>query len=88
MMTVPLQTEQLARRVAALSGLTPEEVLRKAVEAEALLVGLAVVDDVGPVTRKVDPQRAREIAHRVASRPLRDARPPKAILDDAWGRAG
>jgi hypothetical protein len=32
----------------------------------------------------IDLDRVREITRRVASRPLRDARSPKEILDDAW----
>jgi hypothetical protein len=79
MMTVPPETEQLARRVAAQSGLTPEEVLRKAVETEALLVGITAVE------RRGDPDRAREFIQRVASKPLLDERPAKEILDEAWG---
>ncbi len=79
MMTVPPETEQLARRVAAQSGTTPEEVLRKAVETEALLAGIAVV------SRKGDPDRVREFIQRVASKPLLDERPAKEILDEAWG---
>jgi hypothetical protein len=82
MMTVPPETEQLARRVAAQSGTTPEEVLRKAVETEALLAGVAVSGIAG---RKGDPDRAREFIRRVASKPLLDERPAKEILDEAWG---
>jgi hypothetical protein len=79
MMTVPPETELLARRVAAESGTTPEEVLRKAVETEALLAGIAVVG------RKGDPDRARKFIRLVASKPLLDKRPAKEILDEAWG---
>jgi hypothetical protein len=82
MMTVPPETEQLARRVAAHSGTTPEEVLRKAVETEALLAGIAVS---GIMSRKGDPDRVREFIRRVATKPLLDERPAREILDQAWG---
>ena len=82
MMMVPPETEQLARRVAAESGTTPEEVLRKAVEAEALLAGIGI----GHLpSRKGDLERAREFIRRVAAKPLLDERPAKEILDEAWG---
>jgi antitoxin VapB len=82
MLAVPPETEELARRVAEQSGRTPEEVLRKAVETEALLAGVAVG---GGVSRKGDPDRAREFIRRVASKPLLDQRSAKEILDEAWG---
>jgi antitoxin VapB len=86
MMIVPPETERLARRVAAHSGKTPEEILRKAVETEALLIGLAP-GEIGFPNKPVDLQRVREIARRVAAGPLLDTRPAKAILEDAWGRS-
>ncbi len=82
MMAVPPETEQLARRVAEQSGRTPEEVLKKAVETEALLAGIAVGS---VVSRRGDPERAREFIRRVASKPLLDQRSTKEILDEAWG---
>jgi len=84
MITVPPETEQLVRRVAAVSGKSPEDVLRKAVETEALLAGVAIPE--GPARRKeIDMDRVREIIEWVASRPLLDKRPAKEILDEAWG---
>jgi antitoxin VapB len=86
MITVPPETEQLARRVAAHSGKTPEDVLRRAVETEALLAGVTIAEGAKPA-REIDADRVRQITRRVVSRPLLDPRPAKEILDDAWGRS-
>ena len=81
--TLPAETEQLARRVAARSGRTLEDVLREGVEMEARIAGIAVADN--SASRKpADIDRARDIARRISSRPLLDPRAPLDILEDAW----
>lgn len=87
MIAMPLETEQLIRRVAAQTGKTPEDALRRAVEAEALLAGVALPEGAG-TRREIDINRVHEIIEWVASRPLLDQRPAKEILDDAWSRQG
>lgn len=60
MITLPPETEQLARRVAEQSGKTPEEVLKQGVEMEARIARVVVAKGAAP--RKVNIERAREIA--------------------------
>jgi antitoxin VapB len=78
---LPPETEELARLVAARSGKTLEDVLKQGVEMEARIAGVAVATPRKPAS--ID--RAREIAMGIASRPLLDTRPPRDILDQAWG---
>ncbi len=81
--TLPPETEELARLVAARSGKTLEDVLKEGVEMEARIAGVAVPEStVALEPARVD--RAREIAKRIASRPLLDPRTPRAILEQAW----
>jgi antitoxin VapB len=81
--TLPPETEQLARRVAARSGKTLEDVLKAGVEMEARIAGIAVAESA--VSRKpADVDRARDIARRISSRPLLDPRTPRDILEQAW----
>jgi antitoxin VapB len=87
MITLPPETEQLARLVAQRSGKSPEDVLRQGVEIEARLAGVSIAEAHG--TRKfVDIGRVREITRRVTSKPVLDSRTPKEILDHAWGNPG
>ena len=79
---LPPETEQLARRVAAQSGKTLEDVLIAGVEMEALIAG--VVAESAVRRRPADVDRAREIARRISSRPLLDPRAPRDILEQAW----
>ncbi len=81
--TVPPETEQLARRVAAHSGRTLEDVLKEGVEMEARIAGIAIAESTAP-RKPAHVNRAREIAQRIASRPLLDPRPPGDILEQAW----
>jgi hypothetical protein len=46
--TLPPETEQLARRVAARSGKTLEDVLKAGVEMEARIAGVAVAESTVP----------------------------------------
>jgi antitoxin VapB len=87
MITLPAETERLARLVAVHSGKTPEDVLKEAVENQARLAGIAVAE---PVNRgnTIDMDRVRQITNRVVSKPRPDPRPPKEILDGAWGKPG
>ena len=81
--TLPPETEELARRVAARSGKTLEDVLKEGVEIEARIAGVAVAESTALRTpARID--RAREIAKRIASRPLLDPRTPRDILEQAW----
>ena len=83
--TLPPETEELARLVAARSGKTLEDVLKQGVEMEARIAGVAVAENMAP-RKPAAVDRAREIAVRIASRPLVDTRPPRDILEQAWGR--
>ena len=84
MITLPPETEELARRVAARSGKTLEDVLKEGVEMEARIAGVAIAEGTAP-RKPAQVDRAREIAKRIASRPLLDPRPPRDILEQAWG---
>jgi antitoxin VapB len=81
--TLPPETEELARMVAARSGKTLEDVLKQGVEMEARIAGVAVAESAVP-GRPARVDSAREIAKRIASRPLVDPRTPRAILEQAW----
>jgi antitoxin VapB len=87
MITLPTETEELARRIAARRGKTPEDVLKDGVETEARLAGVAIAEGAKP-RKEIDVERVREIARRVASLPLLDRRSPREILDQAWSRDG
>jgi antitoxin VapB len=84
MITLPPETEELARLVAARSGSTLEDVLKEGVEMEARIAGVAIAESSAP-RKPAQVDRAREIAKRIASRPLLDPRPPRDILEQAWG---
>jgi len=87
MIMLPPETERLARLVAAHSGKKPEDVLKEAVENQARIAGIAIAETAKP-GGSIDMDRVLQITRRVASRPLLDPRPPKQILDQAWGEAG
>ena len=82
MTTLSPEIERLARLVAAQTGKTAEEVIREAIEAQARIAGVEI-DEPPAASRTVDLARVREITRSVASRPLRDTRTPKEILDKA-----
>jgi hypothetical protein len=79
MIVLTPEIEELARHVAARSGRTPEDVLKEGVEMEARIAGVAIAESSKP-RRHADLDRAREIARRIASRPLLHRRPPREIL--------
>lgn len=81
--TLPPETEQLARCVAALSGKTLEDVLKEGIEMEARIAGIAVAESTVP-RKPADVDRARDIARRISLRPLLDPRTPQDILEQAW----
>ena len=87
MLTLPPETERLARLVAERSGMSPEDVLRQGVETQARMAGVAIAES-GKPRNEIDPARIREIVRRVAEQPLRDTRTPKEIRDQAWGGPG
>lgn len=87
MLTLPPETERLARLVAERSGKSAQDVLRQAVEAQARLAGIAIAES-GKPRGDIDLARIREIIRRVAEQPLRDPRTPKDIRDQAWGDPG
>jgi hypothetical protein len=72
-----------ARRVAARSGKTIEDVLKAGVEMEARIAGVAVAESTAS-RKPADLDRAREIARRISLRPLLDPRTPRDILEPAW----
>lgn len=87
MLTLPPETERLARLVAERSGTSPEDVLRQAVETQARMAGVAIAES-GKPRGDIDLARIREITRRVTEQPLRDPRTPKDIRDQAWGEPG
>lgn len=82
--SLPPETEELARLVGARSGKTPEDVLREGVEIEARLAGVTIPERTQPA-KTFNTDRVREIVRDIASAPLRDARSAGEILDEAWG---
>jgi hypothetical protein len=82
MITLPPETEQRARRVAARSGKTLEDVLKVGVEMETWIAGIAVAESTVP-RKPAEVDRARDIAWRISSRPLLDPRSPHEILEQA-----
>jgi antitoxin VapB len=82
MITLTPDIEQLARRVAARSGRTPEDVLKDGVAMEALIAGIVTTEATTP--RAVNMDRVRKITQRVSRQPLRDPRSPREIADEAW----
>jgi len=87
MITLPAEIERLARLVAVHSGKTVEGLDKEAVENQARLVGITIAGALKPGS-KIDMDRVRQITRRVVSKPLVDTRPPKEILDQAWGKLG
>ena len=87
MITLPPETEELVRLVAARSGKTPEEVLDEGVRTAAHIAGVAIAETNKP-RKEIDVERVREIARDVSSAPLLDTRTAKEIRDQAWGRPG
>ncbi len=81
---LPVEIERLARLVAGRSGKAPEDVLKEALENQARLAGISTAEILNARAR-IDMDRVRQITRRVASKPLLDSRPPKEILDQAWG---
>jgi antitoxin VapB len=73
MITLPPETERLARLIATHSGTTPEQVLEEAVEAHAREVG---------VTLRARPSfdRMMTISERFAAYPALDRRSPDEII--------
>jgi hypothetical protein len=87
MISLSAEMEELARRLAERNGKTPEQVVADAIAAEAHAAGL--VTDASEAARKdIDLDRVAEIVRRVSARPLRDRRPARDILAEAWERAG
>ncbi len=81
--TLPPETELLARCVATRSGKTLEEVVKAGVEMEAQIAGVTVAESTAS-RKSADIDRARDIARRISSRPLLDPRTPPDILEQAW----
>ena len=78
MITIPPETERLARLVATRSGTTPEQVLKEAVEARAREAG-GVSTDQHPFG-KPSLDRMMAISDRFAGYPLLDRRSPDEII--------
>ena len=81
---LPPETEQLARRIAARSGKTLEDIVKAGVETEARIAGVAVAESTVMAPKAANVDRARDIARRISSRPLLDPRTPRDILEQAW----
>jgi antitoxin VapB len=79
MITVPPETEQLARLVATRSGTTPEQVLKQAVEAHAREVGVTPTDNRHPSGRP-SLDRMMAISERFAAYAVLDRRSPDEIV--------
>jgi antitoxin VapB len=73
MITLPPETERLARLIATQSGTTPAQVLKEAVEAHARKVGVTL-----PARPSVD--RMMAISERFAAYPVLDPRSPDEII--------
>ena len=85
MLTLPPETEQLARLLAARGGTTPEAIVREAVEAKAREAGVAAPTQ-PPPKRKRTFAEMKAISLRSAARPIIDARSPDEIIGyDEWG---
>lgn len=84
MITLPPEAEHLARLLAARSGVTPEQVLKEALETQARIVGVSIAEGTKPA-KDIDLDRVRQITRRVSSRPILDHRTPQTILNQAWG---
>ena len=85
MITLPPETEQLARLVAARSGTTPERVLKEAVEARAREAGVMPTANQHP-SGKPSADRMMAICERFAAHPVLDSRSPDEIIgyDEFW----
>lgn len=79
MIAIAPDIERLARRVADKLGSTPENVIRRAVEASARAAGLAQGHFAADAAAKI--AAARAILARGDKRPILDTRSPDDILD-------
>jgi antitoxin VapB len=79
-MDLPIETEQLARLVAAKVGKTPQEVVREAVEERARAAGL--VSERHGARRRMTVERMLAVGAEIAAMPLLDPRSPREIMDD------
>ncbi len=79
MLTIPTDTEKLARLLARKTGKSPEDVIRLAVEASARDSGL-IDHGIDNVERQAMIDAARAIATRSAKRPVLDTRSEDEIL--------
>lgn len=87
MIFISAEAEELVRCLAEHNGKTPEQVVEEVIEAEARVAG--IVANASEASRKnVDIERVGEIVRRISGRLLRDRRPARDILDEAWGRSG
>ena len=79
MLRLTLETEQLARKVAARVGRRPEELIRAALEREAKALGV-YTDQPGKQRMTVEQMIA--LGKKVTALPLLDPRSPKEIMDE------
>jgi antitoxin VapB len=79
MITVPPETERLARLGATRSGTTPEQVLKEAVEAHAREAGVVPTGD-QHLSGKPSLDRMMALSERFAGYPVLDRRSPDEII--------
>lgn len=79
MLTIPTDTERLARLLASKMGKSPEDIIRQAVEATARTAGV-IDDEIADAERAAMIDAARSIVARSVNRPVLDARSEDEIL--------
>ena len=85
MLTIPTDTERLARLLASKMGKSPEDIIRQAVEATARTAGV-IDDEIDETERAAMIDAAQAIVARSAMRPVLDARTEDEILGyDEYG---
>lgn len=79
MLQLTPDTEQLARRLAARVGRTPEDLVRDAIERQAKALGVA---DEPPARKRMTVEEMLAMGEKVRALPLLDPRSPQEIMDD------
>jgi antitoxin VapB len=80
---IPAEVEELVRQIAAKTGVSPDSVVREAVEVRAKALGL-----LAPRQRRFDEAKIRAIIERITALPVLDIRSDEEILgyneNGAW----
>jgi hypothetical protein len=85
MLTLSPETESLIKARAAATGKTPDEIIREALIGDARHPPHPDEPINGAKRDRPDLAGMRDIARRVAQRPLLDNRGEKEICDEGWG---